>query len=406
MNVRGVVLGVQAAVPALRADRRRDHGDVLGVGAVRRPGMWAYNTTKGGAVNLVRTAAFDLGPEGSACNGVCPGPIAGTGMTSRSRRGNPELYEGMRVHVPLQRWGRPEEVAAAARVPPVGRRVVHHRCAAPGRRRRDRGHGAVRAPRLHCSAEIGMDPELLAAARVAVGFMPDDEGLALHDAGVDGGRVGPLLEIGTYCGKSAVYLGAAARAGRHGVLHRRPPPRLGGEPGRLGAPRPEVVDPETGRMDTLPFFRRTIDAAGLEDVVVAVVGDSPRRARVWRTPLGFLFIDGGHAEDVAHGRLRRTGRRTSRPAACSRSTTCSRTRPTAAKPGPCVWQHAVRQTRRPLARWTTTGSLRVLRRILSAQFGSKISSRFGLSITRGAVRGSGVRPSRPEPDSRIQGGAT
>jgi predicted O-methyltransferase YrrM len=52
-------------------------------------------------------------------------------------------------------------------------------------------------------------------------------------------------------------------------------------------------------MDTLPFFRRTIQAAGLEDVVVAVVGHSVPVARAWRTPLGFLFVDGGHAEAVA-----------------------------------------------------------------------------------------------------------
>ena len=62
---------------------------------------------------------------------------------------------------------------------------------------------------------------------------------------------------------------------------------------------PEVVDLETGRMDTLPFFRRTIYRAGLEDVVVAVVGYSIPVARAWRTPLGLLFVDGGHAEDVA-----------------------------------------------------------------------------------------------------------
>ena len=60
-----------------------------------------------------------------------------------------------------------------------------------------------------------------------------------------------------------------------------------------------VVDPRTGRMDTLPFFRRTIEDAGLEDVVVAVVGYSVPVARAWHTPLRFLFIDGGHAEDVA-----------------------------------------------------------------------------------------------------------
>ena len=77
----------------------------------------------------------------------------------------------------------------------------------------------------------------LAVARAAKGFMPDDEGLALHEAGLAGGAVGPLLEIGSYCGKSGVYLGAAARERGHRAVHGRPPPRLGGEPGRVGAPR-------------------------------------------------------------------------------------------------------------------------------------------------------------------------
>ena len=144
-----------------------------------------------------------------------------------------------------------------------------------------------------------MDPKLLEVARGAKGFMPDDEGLALHAAGIDGGRVGPLLEIGTYCGKSAVYLGAAARAAGtvlFTVDHHR-----GSEENQAGWEHhdPEVVDPETGKMDTLPFFRRTIHAADLEDVVVAIVGHSVPISRAWQTPLGFLFIDGGHAEEVA-----------------------------------------------------------------------------------------------------------
>jgi predicted O-methyltransferase YrrM len=144
-----------------------------------------------------------------------------------------------------------------------------------------------------------MDPHLLEVARAAKGFMPENEGLALNAAGVDGGRVGPLLEIGTYCGKSAVYLGAAARtAGTvlFTVDHHR-----GSEENQAGWEHhdPEVVDPETGKMDTLPFFRRNIHAADLEDVVVAIVGHSIPVSRAWQTPLGFLFIDGGHAEDVA-----------------------------------------------------------------------------------------------------------
>jgi len=128
--------------------------------------------------------------------------------------------------------------------------------------------------------------------------MPPDEGLALHAAAV--AAPGPYLEVGTYCGKSAVYLGAAARAAGtvlFTVDHHR-----GSEENQAGWEHHEadLVDPATGLLDTLPVFRRTIHDAGLEDVVVAVIGDSPTVARHWRTPLGFLFIDGGHGAEPAH----------------------------------------------------------------------------------------------------------
>jgi len=145
-----------------------------------------------------------------------------------------------------------------------------------------------------------MDSALLAVARSAKGFMPDDEGLALHGAGRAAAAtgLGPLLEVGTYCGKSAVYLGAAARA-EGSVLftvdHHR-----GSEENQAGWEHHDtsVVDPRTGRMDTLPFFRRTMEEAGLEDVVIGVLGHSTVVARYWSTPLALLFIDGGHGDDV------------------------------------------------------------------------------------------------------------
>ena len=146
-----------------------------------------------------------------------------------------------------------------------------------------------------------MDERLLAVARAAKGFMPEDEGLALHDAGLRAAAsgLGPLLEVGTYCGKSAVYLGAAAR--EHGAVLFTVDHHRGSEENQAGWEHhdTEVVDPETGRMDTLPFFRRTIHQAGLEDTVVGVVGPSPVVAAAWRTPLAFLFIDGGHGEEPA-----------------------------------------------------------------------------------------------------------
>lgn len=146
---------------------------------------------------------------------------------------------------------------------------------------------------------LTLPDDLLAVARATKGFMPEDEGDALLRAGLAAARTGPLLEIGTYCGKSAIYLGAAARAAGtvlFTVDHHR-----GSEENQSGWEHhdPEVVDPATGRMDTLPFFRRAMEAAKLEDVVIAVIGPSTTVAHAWRTPLGLLFIDGGHAEDVA-----------------------------------------------------------------------------------------------------------
>jgi predicted O-methyltransferase YrrM len=144
-----------------------------------------------------------------------------------------------------------------------------------------------------------MDERLLTAARDAVGFMPDDEGLALHAAGLAAASSGPLLEIGTYCGKSAIYLGAAARE-RSSILYTVDHHR-GSDENQAGWEHHDerLVDARTGRMDTLPWFRRTIEDAGLEDVVIAVVGPSPTVAAHWATPLGLVFVDGGHAFDVA-----------------------------------------------------------------------------------------------------------
>jgi MMP 1-O-methyltransferase len=144
-----------------------------------------------------------------------------------------------------------------------------------------------------------MDPELRKHAEAARGFMPVDEGQALYEAGLAVAVDGPLLEVGSYCGKSAVYLGAAARErGRvlFSVDHHR-----GSEENQPGWEwhEPDLVDPAVCKMDTLPLFRRTVHDAGLEGTVVAVVGDSPRIAAIWATPLALLFIDGGHGVEPA-----------------------------------------------------------------------------------------------------------
>ncbi len=143
-------------------------------------------------------------------------------------------------------------------------------------------------------------PEALRdAAEAATGFMPPVEGLALYRAAAAYAAAGPVLEIGTYCGKSTIYLAAAARVAGQQVItvdHHH-----GSEENQPGWEYhdPTLVDPRTGRLDTLPHFRATLAAAGVDDEVIAVVGRSAEVARLWRAPLGLLFIDGGHTDAAA-----------------------------------------------------------------------------------------------------------
>ncbi|MET8824977.1 class I SAM-dependent methyltransferase [Streptomyces sp. NPDC004610] len=144
-------------------------------------------------------------------------------------------------------------------------------------------------------------PEILAAFEAAKGFMPLDEGLALYAAALTAGRLGlPLLEIGTYCGRSTLLLADAARA--CGVTALTVDHHRGSEEQQPGWDYhdPGTVDPELGVMDTLPEFRRTLHRAGLEDRVIALVGRSPAIARLWSAPLGLVFVDGGHTDAHAN----------------------------------------------------------------------------------------------------------
>jgi predicted O-methyltransferase YrrM len=150
--------------------------------------------------------------------------------------------------------------------------------------------------------QVTMDPRRRAVALATKGFMPPEEGDALWLAAVDAMASvprAPMLELGSYCGRSTIWLGDAAASGNRvlfAVDHHR-----GSEENQSGWEHhdPDVVDERTGKMDTLPFFRNAIHDAALEDTVVAVVGTSPVVASTWTTPLALVFIDGGHGEEPA-----------------------------------------------------------------------------------------------------------
>ena len=153
----------------------------------------------------------------------------------------------------------------------------------------------------------GRRKDLFARARATNGFMPDDEGEALTEAAARAGRAfddAVLLEVGAWCGKSTVYLGAAAE--ETGAVVFSLDHHHGSEENQPGWEHhdPSLVDPTSGRIDTLPHWRRAIVSAGLEHRVVGLVGDSRLVSQSWRTPLAFCFIDGGHGEEPAWADLR------------------------------------------------------------------------------------------------------
>ncbi|PCK09554.1 MAG: hypothetical protein COA42_03335 [Alteromonadaceae bacterium] len=131
------------------------------------------------------------------------------------------------------------------------------------------------------------------------GFLAEDEGEALFRLARSVGDIGPCLEIGSYCGKSTVYLGTACKlAGNtlYAVDHHR-----GSEEHQLGEEYhdTELFDANNALMDSFPSFRRTLKIAELESSVVPVVASSALTAKHWATPLGLVFIDGGHSHEMA-----------------------------------------------------------------------------------------------------------
>ncbi len=141
-----------------------------------------------------------------------------------------------------------------------------------------------------------INKELLESTK---GFLDEDEGRCLYEFALEAGRMGPCLEIGSYCGKSTLYLAAACRK-NNGILfsidHHR-----GSEEQQPGEEYfdPDLFNPQTGGVDTFRHFRATIESGGFENTVVPIVSRSEVAARMWATPVSLVFIDGGHSLEAA-----------------------------------------------------------------------------------------------------------
>lgn len=131
------------------------------------------------------------------------------------------------------------------------------------------------------------------------GFLAEDEAAALYYAALALSPKAPVLEIGSYCGKSTVYIGSACKQAG-GVLYALDHHR-GSEEHQLGEEYhdADLYDASVGLMDTFKVFRKNMRSADLEDTVIPLVATSSLASRGWNTPLSLVFIDGGHSMEAA-----------------------------------------------------------------------------------------------------------
>ena len=143
---------------------------------------------------------------------------------------------------------------------------------------------------------MNFDFELISKVK---GFLDEEEAMQLHRLASEASLLAPCLEIGSYCGKSAIFLGTACR-NNHSVLYSIDH-HTGSEEQQPGQEYfdPDLLDTETGKVDTLRLFRKTLELFDLENTVIPMIGHSEIIGRFWKTPIGLLFIDGSHAYESA-----------------------------------------------------------------------------------------------------------
>jgi|TARA_B110000858_G_scaffold194185_1_gene248076 predicted O-methyltransferase YrrM len=131
------------------------------------------------------------------------------------------------------------------------------------------------------------------------GFLDNSEAKKLAELINLTANLGPGLEIGSYCGKSALIFGEACKQNNSfffTVDH-----HTGSEEHQVGEEYhdADLYDSRLGKFNTLPELLKNINQSPMQNNIIPVVGDSASIAKKWKIPLGLLFIDGGHSMEAA-----------------------------------------------------------------------------------------------------------
>ena len=130
-------------------------------------------------------------------------------------------------------------------------------------------------------------------------FMPKHEGIALTKWSEKFSSIGPIMEIGSYCGKSAIYLSKGAILNDQLVYtidH-----HFGSEEHQIKEEYfdSEIFDYKNQRVNTLPLLIKNINKIQVKNIV-PIVSNSVDIASKWNAKLGMVFIDGGHSFKAAN----------------------------------------------------------------------------------------------------------
>ena len=145
-------------------------------------------------------------------------------------------------------------------------------------------------------SQLSLSSKLLDLAKHVKGFFSEEEGLCLYSQLLNVLHLGPELEIGSYCGKSSVFMASACQQKQSLLFcvdHHQ-----GSEEHQVGE---GYHDPElmvNGHFDTFSYFKHTLKKASLDEWVIPIVAPSQRVGLLWTTPLSAVFIDGSHAYEA------------------------------------------------------------------------------------------------------------
>ena len=128
------------------------------------------------------------------------------------------------------------------------------------------------------------------------GFMPQHEGEALSRWAEKFSSIGPALEIGTFGGKSSLYMAAGTSKNEQVVFtidH-----HSGSEEHQVGEAYfdPDIYDESLGHVNTVPLMQSNLNQFEESRYVVPMIVNANLLAPIWTMSLGLLFIDGSHTE--------------------------------------------------------------------------------------------------------------